>query len=54
MRIAEALQRQATGEGHRAVTAAIFWLKTRAGWRDRNGTAALPAFHVVRRIVEGA
>jgi hypothetical protein len=54
VRVAEALQRQATGDGHRAVTAAIFWLKTRAGWRDRSGAGTLPAFHVVRRLVEGA
>jgi hypothetical protein len=54
VRVAEALLRQATGDGHKAVTAAIFWLKTRAGWRDRSGAAPLPAFHVVRRIVEAA
>ena len=28
--------RKATGEGREAVTAAIFWLKTRAGWRETN------------------
>ena len=54
VRVAEALLRQATGDGHRAVTAAIFWLKTRAGWRDSGGAAPLPAFHVVRRLVEDA
>jgi hypothetical protein len=26
--------RKATGDGREAVTAAIFWLKTRAGWKD--------------------
>jgi hypothetical protein len=26
--------RKATGEGRESVTAAIFWLKCRAGWRE--------------------
>jgi hypothetical protein len=26
--------RKATGDGREAVTAAIFWLKTRAGWKE--------------------
>lgn len=34
MRVAENLYRKATGEGREAVIAAIFWLKTRAGWRE--------------------
>lgn len=33
-KVAESLFRKATGEGRQAVTAAIFWLKTRAGWKD--------------------
>jgi hypothetical protein len=33
-RVAENLYRKATGEGREAVTAAIFWLKTRAGWKE--------------------
>jgi hypothetical protein len=33
-RVAESLFRKATGEGREAVTAAIFWLKTRAGWKE--------------------
>jgi hypothetical protein len=33
-RVAENLYRKATGDGREAVTAAIFWLKTRAGWKD--------------------
>ncbi len=33
-RVAENLYRRATGEGREAVTAAIFWLKTRAGWKE--------------------
>ena len=33
-KIAGNLFRMATGEGREAVTAAIFWLKTRAGWKE--------------------
>ena len=33
-RVAESLYRKATGDGAQSVTAAIFWLKTRAGWRE--------------------
>lgn len=33
-RVAESLFRKATGEGYGAVTAAIFWLKTRARWKE--------------------
>lgn len=33
-RVAENLFRKATGDGREAVTAAIFWLKTRAGWKE--------------------
>src|SRR5439155_10895627 len=33
-KVAENLFRKATGEGREAVTAAIFWLKTRAGWTE--------------------
>jgi len=33
-RVAESLFRKATGEGREAVVAAIFWLKTRARWRE--------------------
>ena len=35
-RVGENLYRRATGEGREAVTAAIFWLKTRAGWKETN------------------
>lgn len=34
IKVAENLFRKATGEGREAVTAAIFWLKARAGWRE--------------------
>ena len=33
-KVAENLFRKATGEGREAVTAAIFWLKTRARWKE--------------------
>ena len=33
-KVAENLYRRATGEGREAVVAAIFWLKTRAGWKE--------------------
>jgi hypothetical protein len=33
-KVAESLFRKATGEGAQSVTAAIFWLKTRGGWRE--------------------
>jgi hypothetical protein len=32
--VAKALFHQATSDRPQAVTAAIFWLKTRAGWND--------------------
>jgi hypothetical protein len=33
-RIAESLYRKALGDGAQSVTAAIFWLKTRAHWKE--------------------
>lgn len=33
-KVAECLFRRATGDGPQSVTAAIFWLKCRAGWRE--------------------
>jgi hypothetical protein len=33
-KVAESLFRKATGEGAQSVTAAIFWLKTRGGWKE--------------------
>src|SRR3990167_9612444 len=47
-RVAENLYRKATGEGREAVTAAIFWLKTRAGWKE---TVVQEANSVVRYVV---
>ena len=34
-KIAENLFRKATGDGRESVTAAIFWLKARANWKER-------------------
>lgn len=34
MRVAKSLYEKATGDGPTAVTAAIFWLKTRCGWKE--------------------
>lgn len=33
-RVAESLYRKAISDGPQSVTAAIFWLKTRAGWKE--------------------
>jgi hypothetical protein len=33
-KVAESLFRKATDDGSQSVTAAIFWLKTRGGWRE--------------------
>ncbi|MEO1105595.1 MAG: hypothetical protein AAFW98_17975 [Pseudomonadota bacterium] len=33
-KVIESLFRKATGDGHGAVTAAIFWAKTRCGWKE--------------------
>ena len=35
-RVAERLYKTALSDGREGVTAAIFWLKTRAGWRETN------------------
>ena len=32
--VAQSLYKKATGDGKQSVTAAIFWLKTRAGWKE--------------------
>ena len=40
-RVAENLFRRAIGDGRESVTAAIFWLKTRAGWRRRRSTSSM-------------
>ena len=47
-KVAENLYRKAIGEGREAVTAAIFWLKTRAGWKE---TVVQESSAVVRYVV---
>lgn len=37
-KVAQSLFKKATGEGNQSVTAAIFWLKTRAGWKETQVT----------------
>ena len=34
-KVADSLYRKATGECREPVTAAIFWLKTKGGWREK-------------------
>src|SRR3954471_1324595 len=41
-KVAGNLYRIATGSGREAVTAAIFWLKVRAGWREPLGLREYP------------
>lgn len=36
VKVAENLFRKATGDGRESVTAAIFWLKARANWKERS------------------
>lgn len=36
--VAQSLYKKALGDGASAVTAAIFWLKTRAGWKETTVT----------------
>lgn len=57
-KVAENLYRKATGEGREAVTAAIFWLKARARWKETNvneiaGVPGQPLkqVHEIRRII---
>ncbi len=54
-RVAESLYRKATSDGAQSVTAAIFWLKTRAGWketsvRELTGSGGQPVTVIVRRF----
>ena len=56
-RVAENLFRKATGEGREAVTAAIFWLKTRAGWKETSVTELAardkePVQMIVRAVID--
>jgi hypothetical protein len=55
-RIAESLYRKAMGDGPQSVTACIFWLKTRARWKetmlDEQAAAAERPTVIIRTIVE--
>ncbi len=57
--VAQSLYKKAMGEGTGAVTAAIFWLKTRAGWKEtvvneHSGPdgAPIPVSAVVRSVID--
>ena len=59
-KVAESLYRKAIGDGHQAVTAAIFWLKTQARWKEVSvneisGPEGTPLTHqiVVRFVNRG-
>ena len=56
-KVAESLFRKATGDGPQSVTAAIFWLKTRARWKETmvsevTHDAANPLKILMERIAE--
>jgi hypothetical protein len=54
-RMAENLYRKAMGDGPQAVTATIFWLKTRAQWKEitvqEQNITHSPILRIVRHIV---
>lgn len=58
VKVAENLFRKACGEGRESVTAAIFWLKTRARWKETlvNEHGGIPGqpfeqVHEIRRVI---
>lgn len=56
-KVAESLFKHATGTGKGAVTAAIFWLKTRAGWKptervEHTGADGVPLHPAAARVSE--
>ena len=57
VKVAENLFRKATGEGREAVTAAIFWLKARAHWKETSVTEHTASLDgpvtEIRRIIIG-
>jgi hypothetical protein len=57
-KVAENLFRKAIGDGRESVTAAIFWLKTRAGWKETavhqlNGSAEEPLQVIITKFDSG-
>lgn len=58
VKVAESLFRKATGDHRQSVTAAIFWLKARAGWKDarieapaEDGTLVIELVPADRRVL---
>jgi hypothetical protein len=55
-KVAENLFRKATGDGREAVIAAIFWMKTRAGWKETSVQEHIgkgePVTVIIRKIVD--
>lgn len=52
--VAQSLYKKALGEGASSVTAAIFWMKTRAGWKEttvNEHTGEVAAVHRIERAV---
>ena len=47
-KVAESLYRKAIGDGAQSVTAAIFWMKTRAGWKETIVQESSGQVYVVR------
>lgn len=45
-KVAEGLYRKAIGDGAQSVTAAIFWLKTRANWRETQNIEHSGGFNI--------
>jgi hypothetical protein len=52
--VAQSLFKKATGSGPQSVTAAIFWLKTQAGWRETAPAADPNAAPLVNFDLSGA
>ena len=50
--VADYLFKMATGDGPRAVTAAIFWMKTRAGWRENVEAEQADAIEIGRAMAD--
>jgi len=51
-KVAESLFRKATGDGREGVTAAIFWLKTRARWRETTVHEVRPYSHMTVQEID--
>ena len=53
--VAQSLFKKATGDGPQSVAAAIFWAKTRMGWKEtvvnEHGGVAHNPIRVIRRII---